>query len=48
MLGEKKTRSGERNEEAAFPSFIGGIFEGWEGLLSVNGTIEGFIKLGSA
>jgi hypothetical protein len=37
--------SGEWNRESAFKSFVGGIFEGWEGFLSVNGTIEGFIKL---
>jgi hypothetical protein len=28
-----------------FDSFEGGIFEDWEGLLRVNGTIEGSIKL---
>jgi len=30
-----------------FESFIGGIFEEWTGMLSVNGTIEGFLKLGN-
>jgi hypothetical protein len=29
-----------------FESFEGGIFEEWEGMLCVNGTIEGFMKLG--
>ena len=30
-----------------FESFKGGIFEEWTGMLSVNGTIEGFMKLGN-
>ena len=30
-----------------FESLKGGIFEEWTGMLSVNGTIEGFLKLGN-
>ena len=37
--------SGNSNHE--FESFHGGILEDWNGMLSVNGTMEGFIKLGS-
>jgi hypothetical protein len=31
--------------DSAYDKFHGGIFEEWEGLLSINGTMEGFIKL---
>jgi hypothetical protein len=31
--------------ESAYDKFHGGIFKDWEGLLSINGTMEGFIKL---
>jgi len=32
----------------AITSFKGGIFEEWEGWLSINGTIEGSVKLGTS
>lgn len=38
---------GEESGCAPFDTFEGGIFEDLEGLLSVNGTIEGCIKLQS-
>ena len=31
-----------------FESFKGGIFEEWEGKMSINGTIEGVGRLGKA
>jgi hypothetical protein len=31
--------------ESIFGSFKGEVFEEWKGILSVNGTIEGSIKL---
>ena len=51
IVGLKKNGIGkeelEQGGEAPFETFEGGIFEDWEGLLSVNGTIEGYIKLES-
>jgi hypothetical protein len=35
------------DDGAPFEKFEGSIFEDWQGLLSVNGTIEGCIKLES-
>ena len=35
----------EKVVEPPFEAFSGGIFDEWMGLLSINGTMEGFVKL---
>lgn len=45
--GFRVGESAETYDHPSFRSFEAGIFEDWEGLLCVNGTIEGSIKLES-
>jgi hypothetical protein len=47
LSGMKNGDTVSEDPGAPVETFEGGIFEDWEGLLSVNGTIEGCLRLES-